>query len=90
MIGAKSPINALDPGGPAKRGALVIGLFFVVLVGWSAFSTLSSAAIAPGEVAVDSSRKTVQHLEGGIVKAIHVREGDEVRAGQLLIELRVL
>ena len=68
-------------------GLLVIALFFGFGVLWAGFAPLSSGAIAPGVVGVESSRKSVQHLEGGIVRQIHVREGDDVVAGQPLIQL---
>ncbi len=87
MSSSTDAMHKLDPALPARRGGLVILVFFLLLGGWAAFSSLSSAAIAPGEVAVDSSRKTIQHLEGGIVKAINVRDGDQVTRGQVLIEL---
>ena len=48
---------------------------------------LSSAAIAPGTVVVDSNRKSVQHLEGGVIREILVRDGDPVEAGQVLLRL---
>ena len=48
---------------------------------------LSSAAIAPGVVGVAGQKKSIQHLEGGIVKKILVRDGDLVSAGQPLVEL---
>src|SRR5918996_2490657 len=48
--------------------------------GWSVIAPLASAAIAPGVVSPDGNRKTIQHLEGGIIRAIHVREGDLVAA----------
>ena len=51
-------------------GALVIGGFFIGLGGWAAFVPLKSAAIAIGQVTVDGRRKTIQHLEGGIVREI--------------------
>lgn len=54
---------------------------------WAGLAPLSSAAIAPGVVAVSGSNKQIQHLEGGLVKALHVREGDRVAAGQVLLEL---
>jgi len=54
---------------------------------WSFLAPLGSAALAPGTLAVESYRKTVQHLEGGIVEAIHVRDGDNVLKGQILVEL---
>jgi HlyD family type I secretion membrane fusion protein len=54
---------------------------------WAALAPLSGAVIVQGTVKVLASRKTVQHLEGGIVKEILVREGDRVEKGQRLIVL---
>jgi HlyD family secretion protein len=54
---------------------------------WSAFAPLESAAIASGVVESESSRKTIQHLEGGIVREILVSDGDAVHTGQILIAL---
>lgn len=74
------------------RGPVAAGLLILVLaVGgfgtWAATAPLSSASIAQGVVVVEGSRKTVQHLEGGIVDEILVREGSEVEAGQVLIRM---
>jgi multidrug efflux pump subunit AcrA (membrane-fusion protein) len=74
------------------RGAALLGLFTILLffggfAGWAATAPLGGAAIAPGAMNVDTNRKTVQHLEGGIVREILVREGDRVVAGQPLIVL---
>ncbi len=68
-------------------GLLVILLAFGVLGVWAAFAPLMSAAVAPGVVKVASERKTLQHLEGGIVSEILVREDQEVAAGQVLLRL---
>ena len=68
-------------------GAAIIGLFFVAFGGWAAWAPLKSAAIAPGVVAVESNRKTIKHLEGGIIAELKVRDGDVVKAGQTLIRL---
>lgn len=68
-------------------GTIIIGGFFGVFGGWAGLAPLESAAIAPGVVIVDSNRKTIQHLEGGIVQTIHVRDGDIVRKGQVLVTL---
>ena len=68
-------------------GFSVIFLFFVVFLGWAALAPLGSAAIAPGMVLVESNRKTIQHLEGGIVGEIKVQDGGQVKAGQVLIVL---
>ena len=68
-------------------GAAIIGLFFIVFGGWAALAPLKSAAIAQGVVAVETNRKTIKHLEGGIVAVIEVQDGDVVKAGQTLIRL---
>lgn len=68
-------------------GILIISLFSSAFIGWAVFAPLESAAIAPGVVSVEGSRKTVQHLEGGIVAELLVRDGDPVEAGQILIRL---
>jgi epimerase transport system membrane fusion protein len=54
---------------------------------WAALAPIDSAAVAPGVVTVELNRKTVQHLEGGIVREILVREGDRVAPGDLLVRL---
>ncbi|MBJ7551520.1 HlyD family type I secretion periplasmic adaptor subunit [Marinomonas ostreistagni] len=68
------------------------GLWFLLLTlgtftAWGTLAPLSSALIAPGEVMVDSYRKTIQHFEGGIVQEIFVRNGDLVEKGEPLIQL---
>lgn len=73
-----------------RWGYLLILLFFGGIVGWATIAPLSTAAVAPGIVTVDGYRKTVQHLEGGIVEKILVQDGSRVVAGQTLIELQRL
>jgi HlyD family secretion protein len=68
-------------------GAALVGIFVIGAGTWAAMAPLESAAIASGTVVSDSHRKTVQHLEGGIIGAILVHDGDSVRAGQVLIRL---
>ena len=68
-------------------GWAVIGILFGGFGTWAAMAPLSSAAIAPGTVVVDSNRKLVQHLEGGVIREILVRDGDLVEAGQVLLRL---
>lgn len=70
--------------------AIAFGLVIVFIGGfgiWSVTAPLESAAIALGSVEAETSRKTVQHLEGGIVARILVKDGDAVTAGQPLIQL---
>ena len=76
-----------DPRRIIRQGLLVVGLFFGALGIWSVFGHISGAVVAPGKIKIETERKTVQHLEGGIVDAILVREGEEVAAGQPLILL---
>lgn len=90
-------INALDNeplrGNDAEmRRYRRIGLLVVLgsLVGfllWAAFAPLDEGVPAPGQVSIDTKRKAVQHATGGVVKAVHVKEGDVVPANALLIEL---
>ena len=68
-------------------GYLILALFFGGLGSWTALAPLSSAAVAPGTVRVESHRKTVQHLEGGIIAELEVGEGDGVARDQVLIRL---
>ena len=72
---------------PIRAGVLVIGLFFGGIGWWAASAPLAGAAIAPGVVSPDGSRRVVQHLEGGIIREILVRDGTRVRAGDPLIVL---
>ncbi len=73
--------------GVTRTGNLLVGCFVLGLGTWSTFASLESAAIAVGTVESESSRKTIQHLEGGIIRKILVADGDVVRAGQILISL---
>ncbi len=68
-------------------GLIVVGLFFGIGGLWVTFAEMTGAVIANGEVRVDTERKTVQHLEGGIVRKILVRNGDHVEVGQPLLLL---
>jgi epimerase transport system membrane fusion protein len=68
-------------------GFLIILIVFFGLGTWAAIAPLASAAHAPGKVRVEGNRKTIQHLEGGIVKTLTVRDGDYVKQGQVLMTL---
>lgn len=77
---------------PSLKRLIVVGfssvaLFFGTFGVWSVFSPLEGASIAQGVVTVDSQRKTVQHLEGGIIEKLLVTEGAMVEKGQPLIYL---
>lgn len=68
-------------------GILTLLILFGGLGLWAALAPLDSAAMGPGVVVLEDYRKAVQHLEGGIVHKVHVREGQMVRAGEILISL---
>jgi HlyD family secretion protein len=68
-------------------GVLTIALGIGGFTTWAATAPLASAALAPGVIGVESNRKTVQHLQGGIIAELLVREGERVRAGQVLVRL---
>lgn len=70
-----------------RRGIVALVAFLAFLLIWSALAPLSSAAIAPGVISPMGSRKTIQHLEGGIIDRILVEEGAQVKAGDPLILL---
>ena len=89
------PVPSLPVIEPLKRdlrgtkwlGIVIVVLFFGVGGGWAATAPLSGAAVASGVVSPLGSRQTVQHLEGGIIREILVKEGDQVAAGAVLFEL---
>src|ERR1700730_4744627 len=76
------------PASPVGRaiGATII-LFFVIAIVWAVFGHVDIIATASGKIVPTGRSKTIQPLETGIVSAIHVRDGDSVTAGQVLIEL---
>ena len=79
--------EAGNPTREIRMGAAIAGAFFVVFLGWAAFTPLDAGVNAAGTIAVSGNRQTVQHKDGGVITAIHVKEGQHVRAGDILIEL---
>jgi HlyD family type I secretion membrane fusion protein len=68
-------------------GIAIVLLFFGGLGTWAALAPLAGAIVAEGVVKVEANRQAVQHLEGGLVKEILVKEGELVREGQVLVRL---
>ncbi len=66
---------------------LIIILFFAIAVAWAFLGKVDVLATAPGRLLPKGDVKIIQPLDSGVVRAIHVQDGDHVRAGQLLIEL---
>ena len=76
---------------PARR-YLILGVLGLLLLvggfgGWAVMANISGAIVASGQVEVDQNRQIVQHIDGGVVDAIAVKEGDLVKTGDLLIRL---
>lgn len=68
-------------------GYIIILITFGFFGAWSYFAIIASAVVAPGVVSLESSRKVVQHLEGGIVQQILVREAATIQIGDPLLVL---
>lgn len=83
--------QSLLPSDSIRRSALtgwsIIVLFFGGLGGWAAFAPLNGAVVANGVIKIEGNRKSVQHLDGGIVKELRVKEGDRVNVGDVLLVL---
>src|SRR4051812_32330843 len=73
--------------GSIFHGLGVLGVFLGGFVLWSMAADLDSASLASGTIKIAGNSKTVQHLEGGIVREVLVRDGDRVEQGQLLVVL---
>ena len=83
-----------QPSRPSERTSisahmtfLLCGAMVVAFSVWASVSTLDIVSMATGEVIPSTQVKTIQHLEGGIIREIHVREGEMVTEGQLLMKL---
>ena len=72
---------------PLKFAFYVIGVGFTFFILWGGFAPLDSATIAPGYIILSDNYKTVQHLEGGVIEKINIKDGTYVEEGQELITL---
>lgn len=84
------PADIRDASRVARLGLLVIAIGLGGFLLWAALAPLAQGVAGNGTVSVAGERKTVQALTGGAVEDILVREGDRVRAGQLLIQLNTV
>ena len=90
MNHSKPKYQIKPPANPRPSIFLGLGVILVGFFGfgaWAAVASIASGVVAPGTVTVDSNRKKVQHLEGGVVRDLLVRDGDVVKAGDILIRL---
>ena len=61
--------------------------FTIVFGGWGAMASIGGAVVATGKVVVEGKRRAIQHLDGGVVAQLHVKDGDVVAEGDLLVTL---
>jgi HlyD family secretion protein len=99
LVGDDRPMTAADmalPGPqsvwraverPVMRGFTLIGAFVLGFLSWAVLAPLDGGAVASGVISHNGSNQTVQHLEGGIIGKLQVRDGDIVKAGQPLLVL---
>ncbi|MGX1321568.1 epimerase transport system membrane fusion protein [Bradyrhizobium sp. USDA 377] len=89
--GSRAGLSAGPPSDSIRRislaGWAIVAVFFGGIGAWALTAPLNGAVVANAVVKVDGNRKSVQHLDGGIVKELRVREGGKVRSGDLLIVL---
>jgi HlyD family type I secretion membrane fusion protein len=71
----------------ALVGWLIVAVFFGGIGAWAATAPLNGAVVGNAVVKIDGNRKSVQHLDGGIVKELRIKEGDKVNAGDILVVL---
>lgn len=70
-----------------RFGMVIFVAVFIFFGAWSALAPLHSAAVTEGTVMLAGNRKTIQHLEGGIIEQIVAKEGERIVAGQILMVL---
>ena len=88
----RKPAAARTGARAAIRRHLIVGMLLVVMLaggvgGWAVATEVSGAVIAPGQLVVETNVKKVQHPTGGVVGELRVRDGSEVRAGDVLVRL---
>lgn len=72
---------------PSHIGFWALGIGFSVFLAWAAVAPLDEGVPSAGYVSIDTKRKSVQHLSGGLVKEVLVKEGQQVKAGDLLVRM---
>ena len=75
------------------RFFIILGYILILVVfggvgAWASIAKLDSAVVASGVIAIKSNRKVIQHLEGGIIDKILVKEGQSIRSGDVLVKLK--
>lgn len=82
-----SPALSADTGPIIRTGLIAIVIGFGGFITWAAWAPLDEGVPVQAQVTIETKRKTVQHMTGGVVQRVLVREGQQVKAGDLLVEL---
>lgn len=80
-------VSPAHPGRATHIGLWALGLGFCGFLLWAGLAPLDEGVPSQGMVTIDTKKKTIQHLSGGLIKQVLVREGDLVKEGQLLMQL---
>lgn len=87
FLPAALALQETPPHPAPRRAILAICALFTLALLWACFGQIDIVAVAQGRIVVSQRSKTIQPLETSVVKAIHVKDGDKVQTGDLLIEL---
>lgn len=87
FLPAAMALQDTPPHPAPRRVAWVLSALFVLALIWATYGQVDVVAVAHGRIIVSQHSKLIQPLETSVVKSIHVKDGDKVRAGQLLIGL---
>lgn len=71
----------------ARKVVWLIGLFIIAIVVWAAFSQLDEVVVGEGKVVPSQAVQVIQSLEGGLIDAVLVKQGEQVEQGQVLVRL---
>ena len=86
-VAPEKPTEKPGLGGASRWAMIGAGSLFIAFIAFAMFAPISGGSLAPGIVSPDGSRRVVQHLEGGMIDRIIVRDGDRVKAGDPLLTL---
>ena len=90
LVGAAEVLPGIEDAPPlgtiGRSATFALAAILLALLAWISAIPLESAVVSQGDLVVETHRKTVQSREGGTVKALHVRDGDRVKAGDVLLE----
>ncbi len=76
-----------DTNSPIRLGFWVLVVGFGLFIAWAAFAPLDEGVSAQAQVSIETRRKAIQHLQGGVIKELPVKEGEQVKAGAVLLVL---